>query len=59
MLSTPFTVAVKSLGVARRIAAAIRNNGNPEAAADYLKMFEQRESIETAARDNVLGIKAH
>lgn len=48
-----FTVAVKPLSVARRIAAAIRNNGNPEAAAKYLAGFEVRESIEIAAQDTV------
>lgn len=48
-------VVVKTLPQARAIAKALRAY-NPEAANDYLTGFELRQSIETAARDNVLAL---
>ncbi len=57
-MSNAFTVAVKPLYVARKIAAVLRHHGAEEAATAYLRGFELRESIENAARDSVLGIKA-
>ena len=49
------TVVVKTLPQARAIAKALRAH-NPEAASEYLAGFELRQSIETAAKDNVLAL---
>lgn len=52
-------VVVKPLSVARRIAAAIRRNGAPEAAAEYLRGFELREGIERVAKMTFEGGGLH
>lgn len=51
-MDNKFTVVVKPLNVAHRIAAAIRK-GNPEAATKYLDGYERRRSIEQAALDDL------